>query len=65
MRAEFLPDDRHPAIRVRGILVFAYVDDVTGEFRVSVDLDEAEEHGWPDPVPVRITVQGHEVYAGG
>jgi hypothetical protein len=68
------PDDEpghpvsRPAVRVADVLVFAYVehDEDTGERRlvVSVDLDDAGDHGyWPELVPMRINVQGDEVFS--
>lgn len=69
--AEFLPagnigtdQEKLPAVKVAGCLVFAYVED--GQLRVSVDLDDAGEFWQSDQsdcVPMTIRVQGDTVFA--
>ena len=53
-----------PSITVAGAMVFVYVKD--GELVVSVDLDEASDEITTDndTVPMRINVQGNEVFRG-
>jgi len=68
LRAEFLTstfDCAHPAIEVAGVLVFGYLDP-GGVLRVSVDLDEAEpwlQHPPHSTIPIRVSVNGFDVYA--
>ena len=73
--AEFLPQHPHeeserPALRVADVLVFVYVEDDPDHddgmrLVVSVDLDDVGwGHGPQGVVPMRINVQGNEVYRG-
>jgi hypothetical protein len=54
-----------PSIRVAGVWVFAYINSA-GFLQVSVHLDETEP--WlvsaDDTVPMRVTVQGTDVFTG-
>jgi hypothetical protein len=64
-RAEFLPCRKLdfadlPAIRISGVLVFAYVDQ--GTFVVAVDLDDAASEWEGDRVPLRIYVSDATVF---
>jgi hypothetical protein len=67
LAAEFHPATFHvtqPAIQVAGVWVFAYINP-TGVLQVSVHLDDTEL--WllspASTVPIRVTVQGTDVFA--
>ncbi|WP_327349628.1 hypothetical protein OG772_20310 [Streptomyces sp. NBC_01321] len=67
--AEFLPvepgdPDSHPALRIAGVLVFAYVHPKDG-LVVSVDLDETEPEliREDDTVPMLVSVGITTVFA--
>jgi len=69
LTARFRPgrfDNPFPAVEVAGVWMYAYIDS-RGCLQVSVRLDEADE--WlmtlRRTVPIRITVQGRQVYAAG
>lgn len=61
--AEF--DAPHPGVQVAGVYVFAYVHR-HGHLQVSVHLDETEPWLMRDggTVPVQVTVEGTDVFAG-
>jgi hypothetical protein len=65
--AEFLPqttEDERPAVRIAGILVFAYIDSA-GALRVTVGTETADEiPEWEDGVPMRIRVNDGTVFEG-
>lgn len=61
-------EDERPMITVAGVHVSLYVDPVSRQVRVSVDLDDAESwllrNDKDSSVPLRICVQGDVVFEG-